>query len=152
MERKLWTPGGDVPVGKRDSGAPAPAGADEAHAGPHHDHGVPPELTEEQVAEIRAALEQLKQIPVEELILNEINTLAQVAQLHLQPGELDQSRLAIDAVRALTAAAGDRFPPELHAQLDELMSQLQLAYVQVASAARGDAGAPGGDAGGSSEA
>lgn len=148
MERKLWTPGGDVPVGKRDSGAPPPAGADEAH----HDHGVPPELTEEQVAEIRAALEQLKQIPVEELILNEINTLAQVAQLHLQPGELDQSRLAIDAVRALTAAAGDRFPPELHAQLDELMSQLQLAYVQVASAARGDASTASGDADGSSEA
>lgn len=142
MERKLWTPGGDVTVGDAGAG-PGPretsGPASEGIAGGEAD--LPPDLTEEQVQEIRQALEQLRRIPVADLLLNQINTLTQVAQLHLVPGELDQARLAIDSIRALVDGVGDRLE-HVKPQLEELLSQIQLAYVQAASAAKG-----GGDGG-----
>jgi len=83
--------------------------------------------------ELRAALEeQMRQIRVEDVILQTIATLVNLAGRRLglsgEPEEKDvaQARLAIDGARALAPMC----PPEQDAPVKEALSQLQMAYVQ----------------------
>jgi len=83
--------------------------------------------------ELRAALEeQMRQIRVEDVILQTIATLINLAGRRLglagEPEEKDvaQARLAIDGARALAPMC----PPEQEAPVKEALSQLQMAYVQ----------------------
>lgn len=150
MQRKLWTPGGDVEIDDnrqprnqqtteqipepRAPGQPRPHSEQAAwdDLGDFDDLGDLGDFDEEQVAQFRKMLEQLREVPVADLILNQINTLIQVAQLHLAPGETDEARLAIDCVKALINTVDDGFD-DIRGQLDETVSQLQLLYVQAVS-------------------
>ncbi len=83
--------------------------------------------------EMRAALEeQMRQIRVEDVILQTIATLINLAGRRLglagDPEEKDfaQAKLAIDGARALAPMC----PPEQDAPVKEALSQLQMAYVQ----------------------
>ena len=83
--------------------------------------------------ELRAALEeQMRQIRVEDVILQTIATLINLAGRRLglagDPEEKDvaQAKLAIDGARALAPMC----PPEQEAPVKEALSQLQMAYVQ----------------------
>lgn len=83
--------------------------------------------------EMRAALEeQMRQIRVEDVILQTIATLINLAGRRLglagDPEEKDvaQAKLAIDGARALAPMC----PPEQEAPVKEALSQLQMAYVQ----------------------
>lgn len=83
--------------------------------------------------ELRAALEeQMRQIRVEDVILQTIATLINLAGRRLglagDPDEKDvsQARLAIDGARALAPMC----PPEQDGPVKEALSQLQMAYVQ----------------------
>ena len=77
--------------------------------------------------------------------------LFELAALHLslQPPQLPQARLAIDALAALVDGLGDRLG-DAHPQLSEGLSQLRMAYVQIHRASQsadgdmptGRAGAP----------
>jgi len=82
---------------------------------------------------MRAALEeQMRQIRVEDVILQTIATLINLAGRRLglagDPEEKDfaQAKLAIDGARALAPMC----PPEQDAPVKEALSQLQMAYVQ----------------------
>lgn len=133
----LWTPGGEHPVGRDRpaAGAPDPDTADEPFE---------PELTE---AEARAAMAELRDrlagTPAAVVVANHAYGLFELAAIHvsLQPPQLDEARLAIDALGAVVEGLGPRLGdayPELNAGL----AQLRMAYVQIAAAAEG------GDAGG----
>ena len=83
--------------------------------------------------EMRAALEeQMRQIRVEDVILQTIATLINLAGRRLglagDPEEKDfaQAKLAIDGARALAPMC----PPEQDAPVKEALSQLQMADVQ----------------------
>lgn len=141
----LWTPGGERPI-RRDSPAGEPP-AEPSRAGP----GAEP--SEEEIRAQMAELQQeLARTPAEVVIANHALGLFNLASLHLsqQPPQLEQARLAIDAMAALVDGLGDRLGEDAHALSDGL-AQLRIAFVQIHGAqqagARGGGGAGGGGAG-----
>jgi hypothetical protein len=78
--------------------------------------------------------EQLAQTPAEVVIANHAFGLFELAALHLsrQPPNLDQARLAIDALGALVEGLVGQLG-EQEEQLREGLSQLRMAFVQIKS-------------------
>jgi hypothetical protein len=75
------------------------------------------------------------------VVANHAFGMFELAALHLSldPPQLDQARLAIDALAALVEGLGDRLGP--HAQeLSAGLGQMRMAYVQISGAVRGAAG------------
>ena len=118
----LWTPGGERPVGREpgDEGVPA----NRAELRPDQ---------EELLGELQAAREQLANTPASLVVANHAIGLFQLAAIHLdrEPPNLDDARLAIDALAAIVDGLQGRLGEEEDA-LREARAQLQLAYVQVA--------------------
>ena len=96
--------------------------------------------------ELRAAMEeQMRRIRVQDVLVQTAATLVNLGgrRLGLAPEaqaerDLEQARLAIDGVRALTPLLG----PEEAQAVKEALSQLQVAYAREAQQSRGEA-APG---------
>jgi hypothetical protein len=90
--------------------------------------------------EMQAAFEeQMRQIRVQDVILQSVATLVNLGARRLglgaQPGEdvsgevdIEQARLAIDGARALAPLC----PPEQVEPIKQALSQLQMAYAQAA--------------------
>ena len=102
-------------------------------------------------AEMRAQMEELRdrlaQTPAEVVIANHAYGLFELAALHisLDPPQLDQARLAIDALGCLVDGLGERLG-DPYGDLNNALGQLRMAYVQVQAArAGGAAGTPGGE-------
>ena len=113
----LWTPGGERPVGRE------PAGDD------------PTDLTadqEELLGELQAAREQLANTPASLVVANHAIGLFQLAAIHLdrQPPNLEDARLAIDALAAIVDGLEGRLGEEEDA-LREALQQIRIAFVQV---------------------
>ena len=100
--------------------------------------------------ELRAAFEeQLRQVSVEDVILQTVATLVNLGARRLalipEPGEdpaaardVPQARLAIEGARALAPLC-----PEDHQEsIRQALSQLQIAFAREAQAARGPGGEP----------
>jgi len=119
----LWTPEGERPI-RRD---PSASGGGGGPGGP--DEEPSDAELQAQMAELR---DQLARTPAEMVIANHAFGLFELAALHLslQPPQLDEARLAIDALAALVENLGERLG-EPGAQLSEGLSQLRLAYVEI---------------------
>ncbi len=96
----------------------------------------PVELTPEQeelLGELQAAREQLAQAPAALVVANHAIGLFQLAAIHLDrdPANLEEARLAIDALAALVEGLPGRLGEE-EQSLKEALAQLRLAYVEVA--------------------
>jgi hypothetical protein len=114
----LWTPDGERPVG-RERAEPAPE--------------PPPQAVDpETAAEIDELRQQLAETPAEVVVANHAFGLFELAALHLslQPPQLDQAKLAIDAFAALVEGLTGRMG-EFGPQLLDGLAQLRLAYVQI---------------------
>jgi hypothetical protein len=70
--------------------------------------------------------EVLKELKVEDIVIQTVATLINLAARRLGEGERPQAQLGIDAARALLPFCSD----EIRSQLMEPLSQLQLAFVQ----------------------
>lgn len=112
------------------------------------------ELTEEERNDYleamlqRAAVQrQVVESPVEMQIANHAAGLFELAALHLQhpPPHLPEAKLAIDALAGLLGAVDGRLG-EHDAELKAMLTQIQLAFVQVQDAAAGGTGAGAPDA------
>ena len=98
--------------------------------------------------ELRAAYEaEIKKISIDQILLDQVVSLINLGMRRtgLSPGtederDLDQVRLAIEAVRALLPLIEQTAPPQA-APIRDALSQLQLAFVRLGGAA--PAGAPG---------
>jgi hypothetical protein len=126
----LWTPDGERPV-RRSDPTPAPPPPSQ----PPSDSSEEP--TEEEIqAEMAELAEQLASTPAEVVIANHAYGLFQLASLHLslEPPQLDQARVAIDACGALIEGMRGRLG-EAEPQLVEGLAQLRMAFVQIRSAA-----------------
>jgi len=84
-------------------------------------------ITPEQIAE------QIRKLKVSDLLLAETSTLAQVAYAKLGERDLEQARLAIDALRALVPVLGEAIPQQAHRDFQQVVTNLQLAYASAAS-------------------
>jgi hypothetical protein len=107
----------------------------------------PPEYTEEQLRALEAELER---VTVDEVLVQTMVSLlnlgARKAGLAAAPGttpnpDWAQTQQAIDAVRALLPLIEPRHPQQAGA-LRDMLSQLQMAYAQLAPGAGPGAGAP----------
>ena len=133
----LWTPGGERPV---------PRGDEPARSEPI---GPPDEPYEPSEADMQARMEELRdqlaRTPAEVVVANHAYGLFELAALHISidPPQLDQARLAIDALGCLVEGLGGRLGEPLD-DLTNALGQLRLAFVQVqaAHAAGGPAGGP----------
>jgi hypothetical protein len=145
----LWTPGGEHPIGDRGpaGGRPrqAPPGAPGASGPPSAPPGADEELTPEQQAqleeEMSAMQAELVRTPVATVVANHAVGLFQLAALHLnqRPPNLEEGRLAVDAMAALVEGLDGRLGEE-GVSLKEALAQLRMAYVQLkGSAATGPA-------------
>jgi hypothetical protein len=94
---------------------------------------------------MEALQEQLASAPAELVIANHAFGLFELAALHLSlhPPQMDQARLAIDALAGIVDALGSRLG-EAHQQLSDGLSQLRMAYVQINAAAQPGASPPAG--------
>jgi hypothetical protein len=106
------------------------------------------EEVEAQMAELR---DRLARTPAEVVVANHAYGLFELAALHLSldPPQLGQARLAIDAFAALVEGLGPRLGQPAHDLADSL-SNLRMAFVRVANAHQGggvDPAAGSGDAG-----
>ena len=103
------------------------------------------EMQEPTEEEIRAALEdQLRHLRVEDVVLQTVATLINIAVLRLgmagdeSEKDLGQAQMAIEAARALAPVT-----PEDQAQaVQDALSQVQMAFAQAAQAASAEPAEP----------
>ena len=141
----LWTPSGEHEP-RRDPDDSAPQGPP-GGSGAGGDAGPDP-------AEMARLRDQLLATPVATIVANHVIGMWELAALHLglsggpddpapPPPNLDEARLALDAVAAVVEGLGERLAE--HAPvLRDALAQLRLAYVQVMQVVAGDQ--PDGDA------
>jgi hypothetical protein len=92
--------------------------------------------------------DQLAATPAAVVVANHAFGLFELAALHLslQPPQLEQARLAIDALAALVDGLGSRLG-DAAPQLSDGLSQLRMAFVQIHAAEQSRAGQGAGGAG-----
>ena len=81
-------------------------------------------------AELAAAQDELARTPARVVVVNHVVGLFQLASIHLgrQPPNLDDGRLAIDAMAALVEGLAGRLGDDEQSLVDAL-SQARLAFV-----------------------
>lgn len=86
------------------------------------------ELTPEEL------LEAVRKMKVSDLLLSTLSTTAQLGYAKLEPGsrDLDQARLAIEAIKALMPVVEDAAADEVVSDFNRLLADLQLAYAKAA--------------------
>ncbi len=145
----LWTPSGERPVGREQSGqgqgpppGPATAGAETlppGELGPEEigPEGLDPgEIDPEMAARVAEVQRQLVETPAAVVVANHAIGMFQLAVLHLnqQPPNLNEAQLAIDAMAAVVETLGPRLGEE-EPTLREALTQLRLGFVQVRNSA-----------------
>jgi hypothetical protein len=81
------------------------------------------------------AAEQIRKLKIEELLLSTASTLGQLAYVKLEAKELEQARLAIDAVGALLPTLDGHVDAQMLRDFNQLLTNLRLAYASAAGAA-----------------
>ena len=74
---------------------------------------------------------ELAEIRVDQLLVSTASMLASLAALHLadEQRDLEQAKLAIDAIKALQRPLQDFLEDDAKRQLNGLVANLQMAYV-----------------------
>ena len=143
----LWTPGGERPIRRAEPQETSTSAQGQSGPATEGAGRQAPELSpEEQAAQLQQLQEQLARTPVDLVVANHAFGLFELGALHLslQPPQLDQARLAIDALSALVEGLAGRLG-EHEPQLKDGLAQLRLAFVQI-KAAQGPNGEQPGDA------
>jgi len=134
----LWTPDGEHRVGgdEQDRDTAVPGQSPLSAVGDDGFDDDEPEYTEEQIEQMRQLEEKLAQTPASVVVANHAYGLFELAALHLgrRPPNFEQAQLAIDAMGVLVEGLGDRLGDHAR-QLQDGLTQLRLAFVQVRGAA-----------------
>jgi hypothetical protein len=133
----LWTPGGEVPVGP--GGAAPDSGVAGRVGGPDLDELSPEERAqaEAMIAQMADVQRQILSAPAAQFVTNHVVGFYELAAIHLgqpQP-DLEEARLAIDAMSAVLDSTEDRLGEDGRALRDAL-TQLQMVFVQVTAEVR----------------
>ena len=98
------------------------------------------EFTPEQLAE------QIRQLRIQDILLSTVTTLGQLTYAKLQDRELDQARLAIDAIAALLPTLKGNVEDSLLRDFNQLLANLRLSFANAVSASGSEPQARSGDA------
>ena len=95
----------------------------------------PPQPSDEQL--IKQLEEELKKLKVADLLVQTLYTVSSLAyrKLSEEDRDLDQAKLAIEALRALLPVLEGSVPDELVRDFKQVTSNLQLAYADAAKTA-----------------
>jgi hypothetical protein len=98
-------------------------------------HEQPRQPTEQELAE--ALREELKRMKVSDLLVQTLYTVSSLGYHKLSPEsrDLEQARLAIEALRALLPVLKDSVPDEVHRDFTQVVANMQLAYADAVGAA-----------------
>jgi len=77
-----------------------------------------------------AAEQMLKQLKVSDVLLGSLASLVQVGYAKLGEGETEQTRLAIEALRAVMPVLEGSAPDDAVRDLRQATANLQLAYAE----------------------
>ena len=104
--------------------------ADESDA--HGEEQEQQPAQEELLRQLEAELEQLK---VADVLVQTVFTVSSLGYRSLgeESRDLEQAKLAIDALRALIPALKDSVPPDLGRDLEQMVANMQLAYAKAAA-------------------
>jgi hypothetical protein len=99
------------------------------------EHEPPPEPSDEEFLEQLQA--ELKKVKVSDVLVQTVFTISSLVygRLGEEGRDLDQARLAIDALRALLPVLKEAVPEQVTRDLEQMVANMQLAY---ATAAAGD--------------
>ena len=116
--------------------------------GPPPGEGPEQELSPEQEQMLRQMEEEMRRISVQDLLAQSVVSILNLSYRRIakeDERDLEQAKLGIDAIRALV----DMLEPEAQHEVKNALSQIQLAYAQLAgpSAAGAGPGAAGGQPG-----
>jgi hypothetical protein len=113
----IWVPPGSSGDPRREAGAPPP-----------QPPPTPGDVTPEQL------LEEMRRLRISDLLVSTLMTVAQLGFAKLDPAtrDLEQARLAIEAMRALIPVLEGAVPEETTRDFRSVVSNLQLAYVRAA--------------------
>jgi hypothetical protein len=89
----------------------------------------PPEPTPDEL------VDQVRQLELGTFLLSFAATLSSLAYAKLEAGQLDELRLAIDALRALVPVLEGQVEEEATRDLTRALANLQLAYASAVAAA-----------------
>ena len=153
----LWTPDGEHRVGRETSPAPSGGGPpdggqggggfdpDGPDGGAYDPDDLSPEEREALAARLDELRRQLVSTPAEVVVANHAYGLFELAAIHLsqQPPNLDQARLAVDALGALVGGLAGRLG-EAEPSLQDALAQIRLTYVQISEMTKAPPGGPDG--------
>ena len=120
----FWTPSGEHEVpGETSDAEPVPGLA--------ADTEIDPDTAAAMEQQLREAQEQLLSVPAGQIVANHVIGLFELAAIHLQvdPPNLEEARLPIDAMGILVEQLGDQLPE--HQTLSAALHQIRLAFVEV---------------------
>lgn len=78
-------------------------------------------------------LDQFRQLRVADLLAQTATMLVSLAEGKLQTNELNEARLAIDALRALGPVLSEAVPAEYRSAFESALSGLQLSFASAAA-------------------
>jgi hypothetical protein len=95
---------------------------------------------------LRKVEEQLRDLKVSDMLLQTLYTISSLGwhKLSSADRDLEQTKLAIDALRALLPVLADSMPAEVKRDLEQMVANMQLAYAGAVAEA-GKPEAPEGD-------
>ena len=96
-------------------------------------------MSEAETPSAEELVEEFRKAKVDEFLVHTCSLLASLAYGKLEAKELDQARLAIDAMRALLPVLAGAIPEQAHRDLQQVVANLQLAFASVAAQPKEDA-------------
>jgi hypothetical protein len=76
--------------------------------------------------------EQIRRLKIEDILFSTISTLGQLAYAKLDARELDQARLAIDAIAALLQTLDERADAHVLRDFRQLLANVRLSFADAA--------------------
>ena len=104
----------------------------------------PPPSNDEEL--LRKVEEQLRDLKISDVLMQTLYTVSSLGwhKLSSTDRDLEQAKLAIEALRALLPVLAEAMPAEVKRDLEQMVANMQLAYAN----AVGEAAKPEGDAAG----
>jgi hypothetical protein len=77
----------------------------------------------------------IREIKIGQFLLTSVSTLTSLAYGKLEQGEIEQARVAIEAIRALLPVLEGQIEADLLRDFGQALANLQVAYAEAASGA-----------------